>query len=281
MITAAVFLLLAVISCFGISKAATNIENYSKSTEQLEDLKGQALGLTTTATALSTAAAAIPGEALTPIANKLIDVAGYMVIVYVAIVLEKYLLTLTGFAAFKVLIPIGCLLVSAGQLFQGRKNLLYGLAVKFAALGFLLWILVPASVGATQLINKTFEESAADDVILETEMTETADTQLQKSSQTKENVSFQDQLGNWLSNVEKSVKESAEKVSDTVSLKTEELKNALNRMIEKVAVMIVTTCAIPICVLFAFTWVFKLVTGIPVNVKMPKASKLFPGKKDN
>lgn len=284
-ITAVVFLLLAMISFFGISRATTNIENYSNSTEQLENLKGQALGMTTTATALSTAAAAVPGEALSPIADKLIDVAGYMVIVYVAIVLEKYLLTLTGFAAFKILIPIGCLLIAAGQLFQGRKNLLYGLAIKFAALGFLMWILVPVSVGATQLINKTFEESTAvDDITLETEETTTevssgADAASQESSQIQENTSLKDKVGSWFSNVEETVKESVDKVSDTVSGKAEELKDALNRMIEKVAVMIVTTCGIPICVLFAFTWVFKLVTGIPMNVKMPKASRLLPKKK--
>ena len=278
-IISVVFLLLAVISFFGISRAATNIEKYSKSTEQLENLKGQALGMTTTATALSTAAAAVPGEALSPIADKLIDVAGYMVIVYIAIVLEKYLLTLTGFAAFKILIPIGCLLIAAGQLFQRRKNLLYGLALKFASLGFLMWILVPVSVGATQLINKTFEESSVvDNITLET--TAGTDTASQESSLAQENSSLKDKVGSWFSNVEDTVKESAQKVSDAVSVKTEELKDALNRMIEKVAVMIVTTCGIPLCVLFAFTWVFKLVTGIPVNVKMPKASRLIPKKKE-
>lgn len=281
-IISVVFLLLAVISFFGISRAATNIENYSKSTEQLENLKGQALGMTTTATALSTAAAAVPGEALSPIANKLIDVAGYMVIVYIAIVLEKYLLTLTGFAAFKILIPIGCLLIAAGQLFQRRKNLLYGLALKFASLGFLMWILVPVSVGATQLINKTFEESSVvDNITLETEETTAGtDAASQESSLAQENSSLKDKVSSWFSNVEDTVKESAQKVSDAVSVKTEELKEALNRMIEKVAVMIVTTCGIPLCVLFAFTWVFKLVTGIPVNVKMPKASRLIPKKKE-
>lgn len=277
-IIAVAFLLLAVISCFGISRAANNIENYSKSTEQLENLKSQALGMTTTAAVLSTAAAAVPGEALSPIADKLIDLAGYMVIVYVAIVLEKYLLTLTGFAAFKILIPIGCLLFAAGQMLKNRKSMLNGLALKLFVLGFLMWALVPVSVGATQLINKTFEESAAvDDIISETELT-TSEAPSEEDAAIQDKTSFQDKVSGWFSEVEENVKESVDKISDNVSVKTEEWKDALNRMIEAVAVMIVTTCAIPICVLFAFTWIFKLVTGIPVNVKMPKVSKLLPKK---
>ncbi len=278
---AVVFILVAAISFWGISRAATNIDNYEKSTEQLESLKGQALGMTTAATALSTAAAAVPGEALSPIADKLIDVAGYMVIVYVAIVLEKYLLTLTGFAAFKILIPIGCLLIAAGQLLKGWKGFLNVLALKLLALGFLMWCLVPVSVGATQLINKTFAESASvDDAILETELSEVVETQQQESTQIQGDASWKDKVGSWLSNVEETVAEEAGKVTDTVSTKTEELKESLNRMIEKVAVMIVTTCGIPICVFFAFTWVFKLVTGIPLDVKIPKASKLFTKRKE-
>lgn len=49
-ILAVVFIVAAAISFWGFSKPATDIENYKKSTEQLESLKGQALGLTTAAT---------------------------------------------------------------------------------------------------------------------------------------------------------------------------------------------------------------------------------------
>ena len=41
------------------------------------------------------------------------DLSGYFVVVLCAIFLEKYLVTITGFAAFKVLIPIACVLISA------------------------------------------------------------------------------------------------------------------------------------------------------------------------
>ena len=57
-----------------------------------------------------------------------------------------------------------------------------------------------------------------------------------------------------------------------------EFQNSLNKMIEGVAVMIVTTCIIPLCVLILFLWIVKMVTGlnfaVPSLKKLPKASRL-------
>ena len=57
-----------------------------------------------------------------------------------------------------------------------------------------------------------------------------------------------------------------------------EFQNSLNKMIEGVAVMIVTTCIIPLCVLILFLWIVKNVTGLKITVpslkKLPKASRL-------
>ncbi len=94
---------IALTSFFVVSKWATSVESYRWVIKTLNGLQKKALGLSGTATALATGAAAIPGEAATPIANKLADVAGYMVIVYAVIIVEKYLLTITGYIAFKIL----------------------------------------------------------------------------------------------------------------------------------------------------------------------------------
>ena len=84
---------IALISFFAISNWATSADTYSRIINTLNELQKKALELTGTATALAAGAAAIPGDATTPIANKLADVAGYMVIVYAVIIIEKYLLT--------------------------------------------------------------------------------------------------------------------------------------------------------------------------------------------
>lgn len=77
--------------------------------QSLDDKKTTALELTAAATAASAAITLIPGDAGTPIADKLADLSSYFLIVVCAIYLEKYLVTITGLAAFKLLIPIGCI----------------------------------------------------------------------------------------------------------------------------------------------------------------------------
>ena len=76
---------------------ASNPENHKKTIEALDEKKADILKLTATSAAASTAIAAIPGDATTPIANKLTDLTSYFLIILVVIFLEKYLVTLTGY----------------------------------------------------------------------------------------------------------------------------------------------------------------------------------------
>ncbi|MGN0169976.1 MAG: hypothetical protein ACI39H_04350 [Lachnospiraceae bacterium] len=270
-----IFLVIAAISFFGVSRWATSVDTYSKIIESLDDLQKKALGMTTAAAGLATGAAAIPGETLTPIANKLVDVAGYMVIVYVAIILEKYLLTLTGFVAFKVLIPIGGILAAGSRIMRGElaRTVAVKLSSKCMVLGLLLWILVPISVEATNFINNTYQDAAN----IETELSEvtkedSSEESNESSAKDNKNFSIKDTISDLFNTVEENVKEAGK----VVGTKVEELKDILNRMIEGVAVMIVTTCVIPLCVLVLFLWIFKTVTSInipiPTTKQLPKAS---------
>ena len=54
----------------------------------------------------------------------------------------------------------------------------------------------------------------------------------------------------------------------------EEFENALNKMIEGVAVMIVTTCVIPICVLLLFLWIVQVITGVKISPNVVKQKRL-------
>ena len=160
LIYAVIFIIIALVSFFAISKWATSVDTYSRIINTLNKLQKKALELTGTATALATGAAAIPGDATTPIANKLADVAGYMVIVYAVIIVEKYLLTITGYIAFKILFPIGCVLMATGNFCKaGWKEFIYRIGIKSIILGILLWGLIPTSVWVTNKVNETYAKS--------------------------------------------------------------------------------------------------------------------------
>lgn len=64
----------------------------------------------------------------------------------------KYLLTITGYAAFKILIPIALLFVIIRIYWP--KDILVKLALKLGLFGLFLFATVPASVFVSDLIEK-------------------------------------------------------------------------------------------------------------------------------
>ena len=66
------------------------------------------------------------------------------------------------------------------------------------------------------------------------------------------------------------------KIEGGVSEVTDRFESALNNFIEAIAVMIVTSCVIPIVVLLFFGWVIKLIFG--VDIPLPKSNPIRPKK---
>ena len=58
------------------------------------------------------------------------------------------------------------------------------------------------------------------------------------------------------------------KVKGGVTGQLDKFENTLNRITESIAVLIVTSCAIPVAVLIFFLWLVKLLTGI--NIEIPQ-----------
>ena len=104
-------LVVAILSMTVVSKVATSPESYQSTIKSIDEKKAAVMGVTATAAVTSTALAMIPGESTTPIANQIMDLSSYLLIVVCALVLEKSLLTVAGYLAFNFLIPIACLLL--------------------------------------------------------------------------------------------------------------------------------------------------------------------------
>lgn len=122
-----VCIIIAGISFFGLAKSYSSPESkINKETiKYLDEKKTTALELSASATAVSTLITLAPGDDGTPVANKLMDLAGYFLIVVSAIYLEKYLLTILGALTFKWLIPVSMLalavyLEAKGALLENR-----------------------------------------------------------------------------------------------------------------------------------------------------------------
>lgn len=278
-----VLLAIGAASFFWAAPTAQNPESYEKTIATLDSLENKALVMTASSTALATAAAMVPGDVTNPIANKLADVAGYMVIVYIAIIIEKYLLAMSGLAAFKILIPIASAAIGISIFVNGEKGkvTLQRLACKLAVLGILLWALVPTSALVTNIINDTYDMSYSAETELEKGALESID-EIEVEEKAAESSGKEEKEDFSIKNLWNNIVDKTSNVTETVKGKVSdgvvEFQNSMNKMIEGVAVMIVTTCVIPLCVLILFLWIVKNVTGLNITVpslkKLPKASRL-------
>ena len=154
-ITAAVLLLVAILSITVVGKYASAPENHQKTIASLDEKKQTVMELTAASTVTSALITLLPGDTATPIAEKMADVSGYLLVVLCAIYLEKYLVTITGYVAFTYLIPIACGLWIFNLIFANTT--VRKLAAKLAVFGLAISFVVPASVKISDLIGDTYQ----------------------------------------------------------------------------------------------------------------------------
>lgn len=98
-----IWLLIGILSFTVLEKYASAPGSHQTTIASLDEKKATVLELTAATTATSALITLIPGDVGTPIAEKVADLSGYLLIVLCAIFLEKYLVTITGYAAFRFL----------------------------------------------------------------------------------------------------------------------------------------------------------------------------------
>ena len=274
------WLLIGILSFTVIGKYAAAPESHQATITSLDEKKNTVMELTMATTATSAVITLLPGDIGTPIAEKVADLSGYLLIVLCAIFLEKYLVTITGYAAFKIFIPAACALF-ATNLFA-RNQSLDRLARKLLIFGICIFLVVPASVKASDLIEHTYqvqidaalEGAKGTEQLLENSVEAAADNasessisgnQTSQSQQTAENSNLWQKAKDALSGA----KESVASVVENVTISSEELvqkvETSLSHFVEAVAVMLITSCVIPLLVLFVFFWLIKILVDVDLS----------------
>lgn len=278
-----IFRIVMIVLCIVITLVSNIVlaKNYSspeytvnkKTITYLDEKKTTALELCAGATALSAAITLIPGDTGTPIAEKLTDLSGYFLIVVSAIYLEKYLLTILGALTFRWLIPAA--MIAIALYFGIRRDFFWKLGVKVLIFGLAVYAVIPVSVHVSQLIYNTYQESI-DTTLAETENL-ISQTEGNAQSSTESNQNSGDE-GFFAGLVDKA-KDTIEQAKDTASIATEQFKYMLNKFIDGLAVLIVTTCLIPILVMVFFVWIVKMILGTAIT----QPAAMVPGitKKDS
>ena len=298
-----VLLVIAIVSFSVGAKYAAAPEHHKATIAALDEKKDTVLELTVAATATSALITLLPGDVGTPIAEKVADLSGYLLLVLCAVFLEKYLVTLTGYAAFKLFIPAACVLFAGNVILENRS--VGRLARRLLAFGICIFLVVPASVKLSDLIDDTYhaqiemtlEEAKGTQKILENKSGKDTEVQ-QNEGKTSQNVEQGTQLnGNQSANQpagqsenqnsgvaglwEKakdalgSAKETVTSAVENVTVSSEELlqkiEHSLSRFVEAIAVMLITSCVIPILVLLVFFWLIKVLLDVDVSRNVENA----------
>lgn len=255
-IIAAVLAAVALVSLIVFANIASNPETYTGIIGTLDEKKGNVMVLATTTTAASAAISALPNDMGTPIADKLVDFSSYFMVILAVIYLEKFLLTTLGFLGFGILIPVACALFAVA-VFLRRGTLtrvnLQRLGTKLAAFGLALALVVPVSVWLTDNVDATFDESLAASNAAAQEATEQLEESAQEQTQEDQGL---------LGGIANAVQEGWNGLTQGAQQALDSLGDQLNTMIDTLAVMIVTSCLIPLLVLILFLQLVKIITGL-------------------
>ena len=251
-IVTAILLIIAVISFFWIAGIASAEENFDGTYKSLDARRVTVTELMGATMASSVAVSMLPSDVGNSIADRLADLSGYFMFILAAIIFEKWLCTLTGFLAFKILIPIACLILIAVQFFESEK--LKAMGVNLLLVGILIFAIIPASTMITEKIDSSYQASVQ----------QTIDESKENTKQVKK----ADKDSSWFEKAKDSL-------TAGVKNKIEQFENLLNRTIEHLAVLIVTSCVIPIAVILFFFWLIKLITGVSISLPRFKGSKMF------
>ena len=254
-------LALAAVSFFVLGRLLSAPETYAGIFQSIDDKVQSVLKLTASSTAASAGITAIPGDAGTPIAEKLADFSEYGILILCVLYAEKYLLTILGSGVFRFIIPAACILfpLSFFRRLEGLKPILS----KIAIVSLALYFVIPLSVHVSDRIYETYQASI-DSTISAAE--ELADDTNQLSEAGADQNAIQKVLG--------VLSEGAAGIADRGA-------ELLNRFMESLAVMIVTSCVIPLLVLAFSLWIINQVLGTRISVRRPRLGPHIPGRRPN
>lgn len=248
--------LIALVSIFILGGIASNPETYVGINDTLDEKKGNVMALVATTTSASAAISLLPDDMGSSIADKLADFSTYFLVILAVIYLEKFLLTTLGALSFYFLIPASCAMFGV-SIFRKQNSLskenLQKMGMKFVAFGLALAFVVPVSVWVTDNIDASFEESINASNAAAIEATQELEENLQGSEQEEQGI-IENLIGAVQSGID-SITQGAKNALDS-------LGRELNNMVDTLAVMIVTSCLIPLIVLALFLQIAKMISGI-------------------
>lgn len=260
------FVLLALLSILAAGRLSAP-DTYENTFSSIDSKFQNVLSLAGVTVTASSAITMLPDDVGTPIATQLAEYTDYFLIIVSVLLAEKYLVTIFGAVVFFLLLP-AAFLVSI-PFFARRHPVLQSIAWKIALMFLALYLVIPVSMKISNVIEDTYQLS------IDTALTSVS--QLTGSeSQTRE----PEETG--LSSLWGKVTDTVTSVTDGISDIPQKAAKAMNDMIQALAVMIVTSCIIPLLVLLLSFYIIKIITGVDMGPRRhpPKPHRAIEAEKE-
>ena len=239
----------------------TDTKSYSWIINILDEKKSNVTNLLAGSTAASTLITLLPNDVGTPIAEKVADLSNIFLLILAVLYLEKYLLTIIGFVS-SVLWGIGTGFMTAAVVKQSKSLKSFGLKIIISAT--VIFAVIPISAFITKSIDKTYNDSIQETINRAIDSSENAEISTEEESETEDK-----NVWNTISNI---FNEAVDTVTSSVTDSYEWAEKTLNNFVEATAIMLVTSCVIPLLTLVIVVWIAKI-TMTSISLKIEERSK--------
>lgn len=239
--------------------------------ESLDSQEATVATMAASSTALSAALSAIPTDALMPLAQRLADLSGWFMVILASIILQKIFFTAAGFLSFKIVFPIACALGIASV--YGRSVAARAIAQRLAVLGVVLFAAVPGAIWFSGQLTANYTETveaaavaqAQAEALAEAEAEAAAAAEEAAASGSEDDAGFLDRVQDWASGAADTVGGWVESATGQIAELRDEAVDALNGYIEQIALLLITTCVMPLLVFMLFSWVIRLLFNVDLG----------------
>lgn len=228
------------------------------SIDQLEETQGTIMAFSGTTIATSLAISALPDDFATPLAGTVSNLNTYFIFMFAVIFIEKLMVVEGIQISLSYIIPAACILYMIFVL--TTKEVFKNFAVKLLILGISLIVVIPFSTHFTETVCDDYLEYV-DETIAEADAGAAKINEVMASS--NEDATFFDKLSNAFKTAIKSV-------SDLLTY----FRNIVKKCVNAVAIMLVTTFALPLLILMLFRWLLKELFSL--NIPAPKIQIRLP-----
>lgn len=255
-----VLALAIILSCTVVGKKLTDPATYSHTIEVLDKNRSTVLGLTAASAAASAAVSLLPDDICESLSDEISELTSWFMVILAVTFLEKYLITILGAVSCYVLVPIGCSSLLIHNFFP--NGLLRSVGIKLLTLAAVLVLAIPSSIWVSDQINAIYSQSI--EITVESAGAVSDSLFGEMSNEEGEDTTVIDEAKTLLGDL-----------SVSVAGIIGQFKNVLNRFVEATAVLIVTTCLIPVLVVLFLMWILKTMFNVPIVIptQLPKLRK--------